>query len=587
MQVEVRDVSPEVAEACVAEQRVEVRPVDVDLPARRVHGIRDGADLVLIHAVRGGIGDHQGRQLGRVLGDLGVQIVEVDVAEFVARDHDHLHARQHGAGGVGAVRTGRDQADGAVQVATGPVVAADRQQAGEFALASGVGLQRHRVIAGDLGEPGLQVRDHDEVALDIRGRGEGVDVRELGPGDRRHLGGGGQLHGAGAERDHAAVERIVLVCQVLQVAHHRGLAVVRGEDRVGEEVARPTQRAGDRRVCRRRSAAEPEHGIQVDLDLRQRPAGGAFRAHLVETERDAVPVHLVHQDAALPRRRDELCRARRNVHRHGVEEVAVLDADAGRAELGRVARRLLRDLARDPGQAAGAVIDGVHGCHHRQQHLRGTDIARRLLAPDVLFARLQREAVRGIAVGVLRDANQAARQLSLEPRPHRHVAGVRTAEAHRNAEALGCSDRDVGTELARGRDQGQRQQVSGNDRQATARVHGFHDRRRVPEVAGCARVLDRDAEALRNLGRLDQRKAKLDEFDANGLRTAAQQRLRLGEQVRVDDEHIRGRSGGTTSEQHPLDHRGALIEHRRVRRVHTGQIGDHGLEVDERLEAAL
>ena len=40
-------------------------------------------------------------------------------------------------------------------------------------------------------------------------------------------------------------------------------------------------------------------------------------------------------------------------------------------------------------------------------------------------------------------------------------------------------------------------------------------------------------------------------------------------------------------DQHALDDGGGLVEHRRVRRVEPGEVGDHRLEVDERLEAAL
>ena len=45
--------------------------------------------------------------------------------------------------------------------------------------------------------------------------------------------------------------------------------------------------------------------------------------------------------------------------------------------------------------------------------------------------------------------------------------------------------------------------------------------------------------------------------------------------------------GGAAGEQHALDDGGALVEHRRVGGVEAGEVGDHGLEVDERLEAAL
>ena len=47
------------------------------------------------------------------------------------------------------------------------MVAADRQQPGELALAAGVRLQRDGVVAGDLGEPALELPDELEVALDV------------------------------------------------------------------------------------------------------------------------------------------------------------------------------------------------------------------------------------------------------------------------------------------------------------------------------------------------------------------------------------------------------------------------------------
>ena len=95
VQVEVRHVAAEVAEPGEAEQRVEVGAVDVDLAAGVVHGLRDLLDLVLVDAVRRRVRDHQRRDPVGVLGDLRAQVVEVDVAELVAR-HDHdAHAREH------------------------------------------------------------------------------------------------------------------------------------------------------------------------------------------------------------------------------------------------------------------------------------------------------------------------------------------------------------------------------------------------------------------------------------------------------------------------------------------------------------
>ena len=72
------------------------------------------------------------------------------------------------------------------------------------------------------------------VAAGLVERGEGVERAELRPGDRRHLGGGVELHRAAAQRDHRAVERHVLVRQRAQVAQHLGLGAVGREHRVGE-----------------------------------------------------------------------------------------------------------------------------------------------------------------------------------------------------------------------------------------------------------------------------------------------------------------------------------------------------------------
>ena len=73
----------------------------------------------------------------------------------------------------------------------------------------------------------------------------------------------------------------------------------------------------------------------------------------------------------------------------------------------------------------------------------------------MLLARLQGEPVGRLAVGVDRDADQAARQLALEPASDRHVAGVRAAEAQWHPESLGGAHGNVGTDLTGWYEQGQ------------------------------------------------------------------------------------------------------------------------------------
>ena len=54
----------------------------------------------------------------------------------------------------------------------------------------------------------------------------------------------------------------------------------------------------------------------------------------------------------------------------------------------------------DGAQPFRAVPNGIATRHDGEQGLRGADITGRLLAADVLFARLQGEAVGGLAVAI-------------------------------------------------------------------------------------------------------------------------------------------------------------------------------------------
>ena len=261
VQVQVADVAAELSGSGQPDQRVEVGAVDVDLAAGVVHGRADLGDVLLVHAVRRRVGDHQRRQPVGVLADLGAQVVEVDVAVGPAGHHDHPHAGQRRRGGVGAVRAGRDQADVAFRLAAAGVVGVDRQQPGVLPLRSGVGLQRHRVVAGHLHQPGLQIGDQPPQALAVGRRRERVLAGELRPGDRLHLGRGVELHRARAERNHAAVQRKILVGQRAQVPHHRRLGAVLDERRVGQELRRARRDVGGcglaRTALRTRPAPRP------------------------------------------------------------------------------------------------------------------------------------------------------------------------------------------------------------------------------------------------------------------------------------------------------------------------------------------
>ena len=247
------------------------------------------------------------------------------------------------------------------------------------------------------------------------------------------------------------------------------------------------------------------------------------------------------------------------------------------------------DALGDPLQPGGAVVDGVHAGDDRGQHLRRADVRGRALAPDVLLARLQREAVGRRALRVDADADEAPGQAALVLVAAGEVGGVRAAAAHRHAEALRRAAGDVGAELARRRDEGQREQVGGDDEGGAVGVDARRVAAHVVQRAAGRRPLREDREvvaaldqAIPLLGRVGE-----DDLEAERRRARAQHldRLRMG--VAGDDDRVALRLDAAPRQRHRLGGGGRLVEHRRVRDRHPGQVADHRLEVDQRLEPAL
>ena len=229
---------------------VHVGAVHVYLAARGVHDVADIAHAVLEHAVRGGIGDHQGVQPAGMLRRPGPQIVHVDVAAVVAGHDDHPHARHGRARRVGAVCRGGDQHDVAIVLAARPPPGADHHQAGQLALGPGVRLQRHGVQAGDGAQRRFELGEHGVVAGRLVRRRERVHCRELGPRDGAHLGRRVQLHRARSEWNHRPVQTDVLLLQLAQVAHHLRLGPVAAEHGMCQERARALERRRPVGRCR-------------------------------------------------------------------------------------------------------------------------------------------------------------------------------------------------------------------------------------------------------------------------------------------------------------------------------------------------
>ena len=244
VQIHVAHVGPDVPGPAEADLRVQVCAVHIDLPAVGVDDFADLADGFLEHAVRRGIGHHQRGQVRLVRLGLGAQVGHVNVA-FVVAGHGHDFQPGHdGAGGIGAVRGGGDEADVAVSLAAVEVPGANDEQAGVFALRAGIGLERDAGETGDLGQPLLQLLEQDLPAARLAQRRERMQAAQLRPGDREHLRGRVQLHRARAERDHGSRQREVARFQALEVAQHLRLGVVTVEDRVRQILARARKGSG-------------------------------------------------------------------------------------------------------------------------------------------------------------------------------------------------------------------------------------------------------------------------------------------------------------------------------------------------------
>mmetsp|Transcript_33392 Transcript_33392/g.78103 ORF Transcript_33392/g.78103 Transcript_33392/m.78103 type:complete len:520 (-) Transcript_33392:742-2301(-) len=187
VQVEVADVGAEVAGAAQADLRVHVGAVHVDLPAAGVDRVADLDDGLLEDAVGRRVRHHERRQLGRVLGRLGFEVGDVDVAVGVAADRHDAHPAHRRARGVGAVRRDGDEADVALRLALRSLVGTDGAEAGVLAGGARVGLQRHAREAGDLAEHRLERRDELGVPGGLVGGRKGVDAVDFLPCDRHHL----------------------------------------------------------------------------------------------------------------------------------------------------------------------------------------------------------------------------------------------------------------------------------------------------------------------------------------------------------------------------------------------------------------
>ncbi len=249
-----------------------------------------------------------------------------------------------------------------------------------------------------------------------------------------------------------------------------------------------------------------------------------------------------------------------DVRQHRVEEHLVHDVDVGSPQPVRERHRVAVHPLGDLPQPVRPVVGAVERRDDGEQGLRRADVARRLLAPDVLLPRLQRQPVRNRAVGVVADADQATGQGPLQPGAHRDVRGVWAAVEEGDAEALRRADRDVRTELARRRQQRQREQVGGHGDQGAALVRRGDERPQVPHHARGPRLLRHHAHDVGVVGQAVG-EVRDDDRQAERRRAPTHHRERLRQAVGIhDDDAVLASLDCAAHQQHGLHDGRRLVQ---------------------------
>jgi hypothetical protein len=214
VQIQVHHVHAEIAGTRDAHQRVHVGAIHVEQRALAMQDFGSLDDARFEDAQRVGVGDHQA---GHIFRDGFFERGEIQQAVLVGADVlDHVTGDGR-SGGVGAVRGIRNQ-DFLARIALLFEQGADEQDAGQFALRAGGGLQRDGVHAGDFEQRGFEMRHDLHGALRERFRLIGMRPGEAFGARDQLVDARVVLHGAGAQRIHAVVDGVVPGGEAREVA---------------------------------------------------------------------------------------------------------------------------------------------------------------------------------------------------------------------------------------------------------------------------------------------------------------------------------------------------------------------------------
>ena len=216
--------------------------------------------------------------------------------------------------------------------------------------------------------------------------------------------------------------------------------------------------------------------------------------------------------------------------------------------------------------------------------MSGADIACGLVAADVLFARLQGKTESRIARRILGETDEAPGKAALVVVLRREESGMRAAVAQRHAEALRAADHDIRPEFPGRFDQSEGEKIGRHDKGSADGVDAGGQVAVVVDPAIRGGILHEGAEVGGIERGLGPRAG--DDAQAEGFGPRAEQGDGLRMNI-VRDEKFIPRTFDPVRHGHGLGSRGGLIEQGGIGNFHAGEVGHHGLEIEQGLEAAL
>jgi hypothetical protein len=472
VEVKMADISANVTRRAKTNLRVHVGTVHVDETTVLVNKVADLLDLGLKDTESGGVSDHDSSKLIGVLGTLGLEVLNVQVASLaVTLNGDDLHTSHSRRSRVGTMGGNRDQADLSLLARASLVVGLDAAKTSKLTLSTRVGLQSGSVHASDLRQVLGEGADESLVTGSLLDGSEGVDVVDAGVGNGEHLCGGVELHGARTQRDHGVHERNILGLEVVDVSQKLGLGVVLVEDGLLEVAGLSLERSGDL-IVEELGFVGLKSGVEIgfrntkDLDeVTEALKGDALverEANLVisdAAEVDALGISLLVNLGNSLRRALESDSIEKNrailAETLSVElELALLENEA-LSETG-----LAPDILSNSLETLGTVVDGVESRHVGKKSLGSADVAGGLLTSNVLLSGLKSKTESRLSETILGNTDETTGNLALVLLGSSKEGSVGTTIAQRDTESLGVTDGDVGAELSRGLEHGQSEQVS-------------------------------------------------------------------------------------------------------------------------------